>query len=291
MRRRIATILMVATALMLNTAVADAQWGNSHWGTLWAGQFTDSGTYALRVTADCSELMVEFIPENDWEIAGYHVDIVSDDINFPTNNPGNPKVGHFQWSASFPPTSINKSFYVLPDEVIDPITCGNTIFVAIHAQMVQRDASGNIIREATAWGGPPGWGDHAWDPYTDLPDGFSEFPGNRWGFNLSFLWEGAPTPTPTPTPLPPTPTFTPILPTPTFTPIPPTPTFTPILPTPTFTPIPPTPTDTPIPPTPTDTPIPPTPTPLPPTPTDTPIPPTPTDTPIPPTPTDTPTPP
>jgi len=255
--------MIVATALLLNAAVANAQLGNSYSGTLWAGQFADSGTYSLRVADDCGELMVEFIPENGWEIAGYHVDIVSDPFDFPTNKPGNPQVGHFQWSATFPPTSMSKGFYVVPDEVIDPIACGDTVFVAIHTLMVQRDASGYIIEQETAWGGPYGSGDDAWDPYTDLPDGFDEFPGQRWDFYLSFLWEGAPpTPTPTPTPVlptptftpvPPTPTFTPILPTPTFTPVPPTPTFTPILPTPTFTAVPPTPTFTPIPPTPTPT--------------------------------------
>ena len=249
--RRFGAVFLFLSMVVSGAATADAQSGNTYYGTLWAGQYTNSATYALRVTADCSELMVRFFPENGWEITEYHVDIVSDPAFFPLNPPGNPRIGHFQWSASFPPTTQNKTFYVLPDEVVDPVACGQLIYVAIHAVMVQRDSSGNIIWEETAWGGPCGTTPPPWDPYSDLPDGFFEFPGNRWGFYLSFLWEGAPTPTPTP--VPPTPTPTPVPPTPTPTPVPPTPTPTPVPPTP--TPVPPTPTPTPIPPTPTPTPL------------------------------------
>ena len=205
--QRAGAVVGFASAVLLSAAVASAQGGTQIVGTLWAGQDIDAGTYSLQVSAGCGELVVQLVPDNGWELAGYHIAIVDDPARFPVNNGGNPIVGRFHWKASFPPTDDPQTLTWLADHVVDPVVCGDTVYVAIHAEMVMRNDVGAVLAEEGAWGGPDA---RVWNPHGLLPDGFSEFPGARWDYFFELPWQGAPTPTPTPTYPPPT--GTPIVP-------------------------------------------------------------------------------
>jgi hypothetical protein len=184
--KKLGLALVISWLFVLGAATADAQFVNRAELTLWAGQYTNAGTVLLAVEPTCAYLRVRLIPENGWEITEYHVAVVSEPANFPMNGPGNPIPGQFQWSASFPPTVDPLNIKVYPDDVIDPIVCGDAVYVAVHAIMVMRDEHGNIIEEETAWAGP--CVTTHWDPHTELPEGFFEFPGPRWDFYTEYVW-------------------------------------------------------------------------------------------------------
>lgn len=221
MKTKWRAVVLLGSAVLIGSGNAEAQSAGSLEGTLWAGQFEDAGTFVVAVSADCARLQVRLIPRVDWKISGYHIDVVSDPALFPTNGPGNPKIGNFQWSASFPPTAEAKTVSVGRTEIIDPVVCDSSVDIAIHATMVQVDRWGGVVRKESAWGGPAR--SSGWEPGLNLPLPFFEFPGRSWDYYFEFVWQGTPPPTPTPTNTP-APTSTP---TPTNPPVPtPTPTAT-----------------------------------------------------------------
>jgi len=117
--------------------------------TLWAGQTIESGT--VTVTNDDEYLHVTFETSGDWLLTETQLHVAEEMSGIPTNNPGNPIPGQFEYKTEHDFVSSYTYKILLSDleaDEEDPM-----LVVATHAVVVKLDGDGNITQSETGWGG------------------------------------------------------------------------------------------------------------------------------------------
>ncbi len=113
--------------------------------TLWAGQHHDAGT--LSVSNDGEYLYVTYATTGDWRLKKTHMNVSSSLDGVPTNRPGIPIPGQFEYSESH--DNITSYTYKISLNDLD----GDSFVIAAHAEVVKLNNNGAVVREETAWGG------------------------------------------------------------------------------------------------------------------------------------------
>ena len=173
--KKFTLVLFAVCALLVASSSA-----SSYWGSIWAGQFSEAGEFHVYTVG--SALKIQIIPLFGWKIMESHVEIVTDEGDFPSNNKGNPKVGHFRWSVTTAPTNMPHEYSILFEDI--PAVATNNVYIAIHTVMVKLDGFGAIIQEETGWCGP--CSHDGWVPGLPLPNNFTKWGGNAWGYYFMF---------------------------------------------------------------------------------------------------------
>ena len=106
--------------------------------TLFAGQDIPVGT--VSVWNDDVELHVTYNTTGGWVLTETHLAVVTKFVDFPTNNAGNPKVGHFPYSEENIFTDTWEEIIKLS---VIPAVAGQELFIAAHAVV----ADTNITKE------------------------------------------------------------------------------------------------------------------------------------------------
>ena len=195
------TLVCVAVAgwlgMMSHMAQANgiAFCGEEKTSILKAGQHINAGS--VEVLNDEDTLCVLVMADAPWLIAEYHVSIVSAIADFPTNKPGNPQLGQFEFKSSNDPwfDPYSTSFFVCVDLAERGFEAGDEIYIAVHVVVVQLDIDGSILASQTAWGdGERFVSKGSWamymtyeiqeckdEPPIDEPDGFRTQTQGGWG--------------------------------------------------------------------------------------------------------------
>ncbi len=150
--------LLVASFAGLLASPVCAQNCDKFTTDLLAGQTIDAGW--VNVSNTQSHLRIAVQAEHGWLLEEVHIYAGLDPV--PVNGGGNPSPGQFPYKTDYAP-GVAKHVEMIP--LADLLAqCGDTLFIAVHASVVQLDAQGNVIQEETAWAfGTP-------------------FSGSRWGW-------------------------------------------------------------------------------------------------------------
>jgi len=105
--------------------------------TLFAGQDIPVGT--VSVWNDCINLYVKYETTGGWVMTETHLAVVTDLADFPTNKPGNPKVGLFPYGEENIFTNTWEQTIEL--KAISEVT-GQELFIAAHAVVLNETATG-----------------------------------------------------------------------------------------------------------------------------------------------------
>ncbi|MBL7008937.1 MAG: hypothetical protein ISR76_08060 [Planctomycetes bacterium] len=158
-------MLRLATSLLLLLPLAaplTAQNCDPLRTDLIAGQHTTMGTVTVSNTP--TELHVLVKAGRFWRIENVH--IYAGPGPLPTNGGGNVAPGQFPFKTSYNP-AVRFHDELIPLSVIGQ-QCGDDSVVAVHCDVVELDAGGNVVRSETAWGfGTP-------------------FTGSQWGWSIDF---------------------------------------------------------------------------------------------------------
>lgn len=167
-------LISVFIAVALITFCSSFATADSKYYTIWAGQYTDAGWVHIYTDGTTNELKIEFFAAYGWELAEAHAAVhtlkclIPQTGNACAGKPGNPKIGHFAYKADFdPPVTPPPPYtFTIPISEIDSgAVIGQTVYVAIHVVVVQRedDGYGNlvVVREETGWVGACSGG---WNP-------------------------------------------------------------------------------------------------------------------------------
>ncbi|GAO29812.1 hypothetical protein JCM15548_12040 [Geofilum rubicundum JCM 15548] len=128
---------------------------------LWAGQTMKSGL--ITISNDEENIFIEITTKDGWQLQQTHLHLGSTYQDIPKNKSGVPVPGHFTYNTLHLPL-VTTYTYTVPNNR----SIGDEIIIAIHAEVVKTDKSGEIIGEETAWAGN------------------IEGPSSRWWFYLSF---------------------------------------------------------------------------------------------------------
>jgi len=133
--------------------------GEGQTQVLYAGQHIPAGS--VYVSNDESNVFVTFTTQSGWELK--KTDLFAGACNaIPTNNGGNPIIGAFPLKTQHGNGTTSYT-YVLNKSNLPTCMC-----IAAHAEVVLRNAQGEIIQSETAWAeGNP-------------------FPGKSWATNFSY---------------------------------------------------------------------------------------------------------
>ena len=131
--------------------------------TLYAGRSIDVGT--LTIGNDEDDLVITYTLDGDWELSETHL-FVGDCDDIPLTGAGNPKIGHFPYTASHG-SGTTEYTYVISLDDLDDCYC-----ISAHAAVVEVDGDGEVISEETAFG-----------------EGEYEFTGTRWGWYMEYCTE------------------------------------------------------------------------------------------------------
>jgi len=136
--------------------------GEAQVTNLIAGQNFDAGE--ITISNSDTDLRITVETTDGWKIEKSHLHLALDPADFPTNNGGNPQIGHFDYIASYDPSTTFISYTFSLSEI--PLNSGDILYVAFHAEVV--NATGGRYQAETAWGEGPG------------------FPGNSWAMYMSY---------------------------------------------------------------------------------------------------------
>lgn len=117
--------------------------------TLWAGQSIESGT--VTVTNDDEYLYVTYETSGDWLLTETQLHVAEDMSGIPTNNPGNPIPGQFDYKTEH--DFVNSYTYEIPLSAFEANEEEPLLVIATHAVVVKLDGDGNITQSETGWGG------------------------------------------------------------------------------------------------------------------------------------------
>lgn len=137
---------------------------------LYAGQDMDAGDVNVSYDSVTGNLTVEFkVVTENWTLAETHVHVATSLEGIPQTKKGNPIPGKFDYSREYVPADrIASDTYVIE---VGPVSEGETIFVAAHAELVELNGEDEIIQDETAWG-----------------DG-EDFAGANWATYILFQYE------------------------------------------------------------------------------------------------------
>lgn len=157
--KQILISLMTAAALVAPSA---AQSCDKFETELFAGQTIHSGD--INVTNTGTHLRIGIRTSGGWLLDLVHIYAGLDPV--PVNGAGNPAPGQFPYQTDYdPPVSRHIEMIPLSDLGAQ---CGDTLYVAVHADVVKLDQHGNVTDSETAWGfGTP-------------------FGGSRWGWWFNY---------------------------------------------------------------------------------------------------------
>ncbi len=133
--------------------------------TLFAGQHINVGT--LLVSNDDSNLYVTYKTDGNWFLTESHLYVGSYN-NLPLNGGGNPKIGNFPYHGDH--EKVNEYTFTIPLNQINKDASGCFV-VAAHG-VVKEYINGEATSSETAWA-----------------KGDDEFPGNRWGWYITYCEE------------------------------------------------------------------------------------------------------
>ena len=164
--------LVMALVLAIPSAATPAQAENIHnpWDIyyMYGGQYIPVGM--IQVTEDADNLYVEYMMQYGWQLVETHVAVAEDLSGLPQTKKGNPKVGHFPYSAD------SSGIATIPR---DPSwTAGMELYMAAHA-VVYNPA---LCQEETAWA------------TGCSSDEAFEFPGKNWAMGFIYTVEITPAP-------------------------------------------------------------------------------------------------
>jgi uncharacterized protein (TIGR02145 family) len=146
--------------------------------TLMAGQTIPVGTVSVEFNADGDQASIIYtITDLTWCITETHLDVQVDPENFFMTNSGNPKIGHFTFSASVPCKAIWTQVADLT--TVQDWTWGSTLYIAAHGVVQSASGQESTWGEGTPFSGnnwamyfdctPPTW--QCGDPIVDERDG------------------------------------------------------------------------------------------------------------------------
>jgi len=110
--------------------------------TLVAGRHITAGT--VTVSNDEDYLYVTYTTDAGWSLVETHAAVVVSPSDFPTNRPGNPKVGRFPLSADHPAGTTTHTERVALSDL--GVSAGDDVYVAAHAAVASPNG------EESAWG-------------------------------------------------------------------------------------------------------------------------------------------
>ena len=179
MRKSWLLAVLFAGILVFGASAASA-------GDIWAGQNEVAGSVHFDTEIDGfgepTGLIIDLEANGGWKITEYHIHVV-DDANadtcdpgsFPLNKPGNPKVGHFDWSWSGMATAYFMPIVIPESEIGDgDLVIGENVYIAVHVIVINADG-----REETGW-----LGECSGSP---MPQRYCEWPGSRWGCSFKYM--------------------------------------------------------------------------------------------------------
>jgi len=153
---RFALAFLAFALLAAGTVPAQAQCGAALTTVLYAGQTLDAGT--VTVSNDAANIYVRYQTNDPWVMSDAHLALATSLDGIPQTHSGNPKPGHFAYSAIFDPEVTDYTF-VIPRGSFLP---GQVLYIAAHA-IVQ--APKNAGGTQTGWGFGPGFPGANWATY------------------------------------------------------------------------------------------------------------------------------
>lgn len=124
-----------------------------------AGQHTIAGK--LFILADADNLYITYRTISDWIIEETHM-FIGNREEIPVNGGGNPRIGHFPYSAVHY-TNTNEVVYTIPKNAVP-----NCFTLAAHSVVSKLDANGNVVVTETAWTEGDAIGGANWAMATDF---------------------------------------------------------------------------------------------------------------------------
>ncbi len=121
---------------------------------LMAGQHHLAGN--VTVSNDADYLYVTYNATGNWRIKKTHL-YVGPCAGIPTTGSGNPKIGHFPYTADHNRPSVTTYTYAIALNDLDACGC-----VAAHAEVVRLNGGGTVVQSETAWGSGTGIGGNSW---------------------------------------------------------------------------------------------------------------------------------
>ena len=133
---------------------------------LFGGQTIDVGSVTF--STDETYLYVTYATDGDWYLTETHLYVGcpgagSPNDGIPSNNPGNPVIGHFPFTADHDPMVQSYTYKIVRKD----LKCEDCYIIATHAAVVKLDSSGREIQEETA--------------FQECTEDTIDFAGNRWG--------------------------------------------------------------------------------------------------------------
>jgi len=124
---RSATTLAIASVVIPTAATPVAAGSHSIAVDLLAGQ--DEWVGIVEVTPDGDDLIITYDTSgSDWELYETHLHVADEFDDLPTNRPGNPKVGRFEFSGEPDPAPADIAEYT-----VDVSGMSGEVFIAAHA--------------------------------------------------------------------------------------------------------------------------------------------------------------
>jgi hypothetical protein len=129
---------------------ADGNVHDQYTAVLYAGQTIEAGT--VSVAADDDDLIFTYNTQDGWEITEVHLAFGTSYTDIPQNRQGNPMIGHFPYSGSYPEGPSTVEIRVpLSDFGGEEALYGARLYVAAHA-VVQKQLSDGSFQSETGWG-------------------------------------------------------------------------------------------------------------------------------------------
>ena len=97
-----------------------------------AGQWTDVGSVTAVVDEAAGTLTVTYNVDGPWCMSLTHLDVQLDPVNFPVGKNGNPKIGHFAYSATL---NCATSWTQVVNLIPLGYTAGQMVYIAAHADV------------------------------------------------------------------------------------------------------------------------------------------------------------
>ena len=133
---------------------------------LYAGQSIDVGS--VTYSTDDTYLYVTYATDGDWYLKETHLYVGcpgagSPNDGIPSNNPGNPVIGHFPFTADHNPMVQSYTYKIIRKD----LGCDDCYIIATHAKVIKLGSGGREIQDETA--------------FQECTEGTIDFEGNRWG--------------------------------------------------------------------------------------------------------------
>jgi hypothetical protein len=157
-----------------------------------AGQNTVSGS--IVVANDGENLYVTYETSGDWSIKQTQL-YVGSSTGIPVNKGGNPTIGQFPFKSAHTPNVTSYTYTIALSSLPECFT------IAAHAEVLRKDALGNVVQTETGWGKGQRIGGNSWamkfdycvqaceEPEEDTENCFSY--DTAWADGSSYVSQGS----------------------------------------------------------------------------------------------------